>query len=366
MDSPITDYLLSTWERAKGLGQRSAVTLQEKRTILEHVALQLVERSQSHFDLRTVDAALHSMVPPLEVQREEIVDELLSSGLLRGSASGFSFVHKSFVEYFAARAIGARPQEAIRFVDTQGADEILVFACGLMDDVAPLIEAAIQKRRVVLAAKCISQGRTANSELMNYVVREFTREVGQPFVDLLARSAGGRGGQDPSARTSIELLHLFDSACDPRLANHERGARFEDFAVGFLGEAFKVVSRDLHTENGELDAVVEITRSDPFWIEFGGDALVECKNWTSNVPLKEVGAFLNKVTQGRVKLAFFVSVSGFTEDARRTLRNHAANVTAPLVVPITGEAIKSALMAGVILEEFFKDQIRSMKYLRKY
>lgn len=168
------------------------------------------------------------------------------------------------------------------------------------------------------------------------------------------------------ARSSIELLHSLDSALDPRLTNHERGARFEEFAVGFFNKTLKVVSRDLRTENGELDLIVEIIRSDPFWIEFGGDALVECKNWTSNVPLSEVGAFLSKVNQGRVKLAFFLSMSGFTEDARRTLRNHAANVTAALVVPLSGASIKKALMSDVILEEFLKEEIRAMKYLRKY
>ncbi len=127
-----------------------------------------------------------------------------------------------------------------------------------------------------------------------------------------------------------------------------------------------MVSRDLNTENGELDLVVELGRMDPFWFEFGGDALIECKNWSSNVPLKEVGSFVTKVNQGRVKLGFFVSVSGFTPDAIRTLRNNASNTSAPLVVPISGGEIKTALMRGEVLEEFFKKAIRSFKYLRKY
>jgi hypothetical protein len=68
----------------------------------------------------------------------------------------------------------------------------------------------------------------------------------------------------------------------------------------------------------------------------------------------------------RVKLAFFVSVSGFTDDAWRTLRNHATQMSTPLVVPLSGTEIKNALVDGAILEEFFKRAIREMKYLRKF
>jgi hypothetical protein len=81
--------------------------------------------------------------------------------------------------------------------------------------------------------------------------------------------------------------------------------------------------------------------------------------------LKDVATFLHKVTLGRVKLAFVVSMSGFTEDASRTLRNHASNVTLPLVVPITGAVMENALTSGTILEEFFKQRIRDTKYMRK-
>lgn len=172
------------------------------------------------------------------------------------------------------------------------------------------------------------------------------------------RSSRGKG------RSRKGLLQLFDSACDLCLEQHERGVRFEDFAEGFFSQVFRIVSRNLRTENGELDLIIENVRSDPFWMEFGGDVLVECKNWNSNIPVKEVGHFLSKVSQGRVKLAFFLSVSGFTEHARRTLRNQAASGAAALVVPLTGESIRCALISGVDLEEFLKNEIRGLKFLR--
>ena len=56
---------------------------------------------------------------------------------------------------------------------------------------------------------------------------------------------------------------------------------------------------DYNTENGEIDLVLELTRIEPFWADYGGEVMVECKNWNATVPLKEVGSFAYKVGQAR-------------------------------------------------------------------
>jgi hypothetical protein len=76
--------------------------------------------------------------------------------------------------------------------------------------------------------------------------------------------------------------------------------------------------------------------------------------------------FIAKVNQGRVKLAFFVSVSGFTADAEQRLRIQASNINMPLIVPIEGADLKEMLLKREYFEEFFKRKIREIKYLRKY
>ena len=367
--SDFTDYLLSSWDQAKGIGPRSQRTLEERHWLLERLALKLYKGSRLHFDhldLKAISKDLNADYVG-EESFENTVRWMESSGLLhRVSDSNYSFIHKSFLEYYTARAIRRDPTDVIRLLDREDSREIVVFSCGLIDDVAPLVEAAIDRGLVVLAARCLSNGRTRNRQLSEYVVREFTREIGQPFVDLLIR-INTPGTVEEVPEDDFDDIHdLWERAIDNDQPNHVKGSRFEDFSEAFFGSVFKVVSRDLNTENGELDIVIELGRMDPFWFEFGGDALIECKNWNSNVPLKEVGSFINKVNQSRVRLGFFVSVSGFTTDAIRTLKNNASNSTAPLVVPVSGSEIKTALMRGEILEEFFKDTIRAFKYLRKY
>jgi hypothetical protein len=367
--SDFTDYLLSTWEQRKGIGQRGSLTLDVKHRLLEQVATYLFERQQTHLNVGEFRKLILSTIAEFTtdgIDDTVTFNDLTSSGLVILDVNNtVCFAHYSFLEYYAARALRRQPSLLINLLSRPDAHGIIVFACGLMDDIAPLIEAAIEKRQVVLAAKCISYGRTSNDKLASYVIQEFTREIGEPFISLLIQTTAQRQETAPEDIYSI-LTSKWYRVLEQGIASHEKGKRFEEFASDFFGQVFKVVSRDLNTENGELDLVLEIVKSDPFWIEFGGDALVECKNLNSNSPLKEVGAFAHKVGQARVKLAFFVSVSGFTDDAKRTLRNQASNVNAPLVVPIEGKDIERAILKKELLEEFFKEMIRGIKYLRKY
>jgi len=150
------------------------------------------------------------------------------------------------------------------------------------------------------------------------------------------------------------------------LKSYEKGKRFENFIITLFSQLFKVVSHNLFTENGEIDVVLEITNQEPFWIEFGGDVFVECKNWNKNIPLNEVTKFCHKVSQARLKLGFIVSVNGFTNDAIRTLKNDACNINAPLVVPISGTDIEKSILKREKFDEFLKEKIRNIKYVRKY
>ena len=161
-----------------------------------------------------------------------------------------------------------------------------------------------------------------------------------------------------------ELLALLDTATNSDLPNHARGAAFEDFSEKLFGRVFKVVTRDFRTENGEIDLVLEIAGSGPWWADYGGDAFVECKNLNSGVPLHDVAAFVHKVSQARIRLGFVVSMSGFTSHAERTLRNSASNISQPLIVPLSGDKIRQALQRGDKLDQFLQGAVRDEKYLK--
>lgn len=79
-----------------------------------------------------------------------------------------------------------------------------------------------------------------------------------------------------------------------------------------------------------------------------------------------MATFTYKATRHKVKLAFFLSVAGFTSDAHRTMRNQAASSAEPLIVPLIGEDIERMLTRQEVFEEFLKERIREIKYLEKY
>ena len=219
--------------------------------------------------------------------------------------------------------------------------------------------------KLTIAANCLREGRTENRVLEAYVLDQFQRELGSELIKKLA------GGVIEEKRPQPESIHSLlrrqlAEVRDPDLPSHEKGKRFEEYAERFFRQTFNVVDVNRNTENGEIDLILENTGTDPFWTEWGGDIFVECKNWDTSRPLKETAVFSNKVRMSRGKLGFFVSVSGFTEDALRTLKNQVADRDAPLIVPITGESMESMLDHREKFDLYFRESIRKIKHLHKW
>ncbi len=127
----------------------------------------------------------------------------------------------------------------------------------------------------------------------------------------------------------------------------EKGKRLEEFAVELFGRVFKVVEKDLRTATEELDVVLEFPGRDPIWAQ-APTILVECKNWSAKVPQKEVSALATKGRLNACDLAFVLSVSGFTQDARMQARDHnlAEQAERRLVVLVSGADVEALRAAG--------------------
>ncbi|RVD46265.1 hypothetical protein EN812_18315 [Mesorhizobium sp. M4B.F.Ca.ET.169.01.1.1] len=51
---------------------------------------------------------------------------------------------------------------------------------------------------------------------------------------------------------------------------------------------FEIIDERYWTGAGEIDLIAEITLATPFWREFGGDVLIECKNWATRLAMEKV------------------------------------------------------------------------------
>ena len=368
----ICDFLLSSWDSWRGISERqNLLDIRSVHNLLETVAFDAFNDSKYLFpisDLRSALARQFETTGHSSDLIDPVIDQLLSSGILvKNNTDSVEFVHLTFMEFYAAKRLIQTPRRfgELLIGSAPAAKEIILFAAGMILDVSPLVESAVDRHELILAANCLREGRTENRALETYVLDQLKRELGSEFIRNLAESLTQERRPRPESIHSI-LSRQYSEIRDPELKSHEKGKRFEEFAVRFFCQSFHVVDSNRNTENGEIDIILENTGADPFWFEYGGDIFVECKNWDKSSPLKETAAFVNKVRMSRVRLGFFVSVSGFTENALRTLKNLVADKDAPLIVPISGEEIELMLEHREKFDLFFKDSIRKIKHLHKW
>ncbi len=155
-----------------------------------------------------------------------------------------------------------------------------------------------------------------------------------------------------------EMRSLWQKAQDKSNTSQERGSFLENFASNLFGRVFNVVHQNLNTETEELDLVLEYRRgSARIWAE-AQRSVVECKNWSSALPQKEISATGMKATLDNFRLVFFVSVSGFTRDARYQAERIRQKHRLSLVL-IGGSDIEEFLADDETVDDFLQGMHRN-------
>jgi HEAT repeat protein len=157
--------------------------LDERLWVLEKVAWELFPKRPevNQFGHREVLQALQQALKVLGLSTapDQLRNDLLKSGILveagldrRGQAR-FSFLHRSFLEYLAARALAGRVAEEgweaiVDLVDRKAWhpawQEVILFLAGELEDPAPLLELVSDETkddyfryRLALAARCLAE-----------------------------------------------------------------------------------------------------------------------------------------------------------------------------------------------------------------
>lgn len=359
------DLIYSTWELGKRIGRRSTITLQIKYQILENLALYLHESSNDVVSQAVFLSIISNTLKEFNVDDipESVIDEIVDGVVIQEVTQiSFSFGHRSFQDYFVARTIKTRPDRVLNVLNKQFSKSVVSFICDLIDDTTTIIERALVNEQTLLASRFVFYGHTASPSIIDKVDQQLEIKLGNPVNSISKANNLPENAEDIYS----DLLSKWNSFSTQGLSSQEKGRRFEEFVSDFCGQFFTVVKPHLLTKNGEFDLLLEINKRDPWWGEYGGDVLVECKNWKKNVPLNEVNNFITKIQLPRNKLAFIVSAGGFTECALDTIQKFSIKYEFPLLIPIDGNSIKTALINRNNFEEFFKERIRDIKYPRKY
>jgi len=162
-------------------------------------------------------------------------------------------------------------------------------------------------------------------------------EVGQRIAEVAARLSGW-GSETLDAL--VDAVETASSADDKGRTLEELCSRLFTSIPGF------VVTGRVRTETEEIDISVLNDSADPRLRREGALILAECKNWTGKCGKNEFVVFHAKLENRsqRCSLGFLISWNGFSGTVtKEMLRGSREQI---IVVPLTGEDIRSAVRSG--------------------
>jgi len=283
--------------------------------------------------------------------------------LVKHGPDALGFEYRSFQEFYLGRAL-ARDIAMLDRLPGTDLSEPLLFAAGLALDPVPAVLAAYRRYGVLLAAKCCAQPQQqqqpAQEALLRALLDDLGPELREPLRRLLPAVAETPPGiaEDEADDVFAELSELWVNLPREEASADARGRGLEQFAVTLFGGFFELVTVRHRHQVAEVDLICENHNVDPFWMPFGGDVWIECKNTSTKTSLEQVNVFLGKLSGTRHRLGFFLSTSGFTKDAIARLRQAGSSANSPLVAPISGEDVEVLLARRMEFQRFFKDRIR--------
>jgi hypothetical protein len=166
---------------------------------------------------------------------------------------------------------------------------------------------------------------------------EAADEVGQRIAEIAARLSGW-GSETLDAL--VDAVEKARSADDKGRTLEELSSRLFASVPGF------VVTGRVRTETEEIDISVLNDSAEPRLRREGALILAECKNWMGKCGKSEFVVFHAKLENRsqRCTLGFLISWNGFSDAiTKEMLRGSREHI---LVVPMTGEDIRSAVRSG--------------------
>lgn len=150
-----TDLMSGGWDLAKNIRRDTQFGSAPKLVFLRALASKMHEARKREFTERDLIHVGESLGSVFDQKSERIVDEILEDGLLQKNGDAYAYVHLSFQEYLAAKALvdpsGRRPQRVLR--QFLGGDnwwrEVLAFYVAIASN-AEEIHSWINRNRIAI------------------------------------------------------------------------------------------------------------------------------------------------------------------------------------------------------------------------
>jgi hypothetical protein len=198
--------------------------------------------------------------------------------------------------------------------------------------------------RIETAEKNLGAAYDAVRDIANELeeaAQQAADEVGKRIAEVAARLSGW----------GAESLDSLADAVETATSSDDKGRKLEELCSRlFLSvPGFSVTDR-VRTETEEIDISVINDSTEPRLNREGAVILAECKNWTRKCGKNEFVLFQQKLENRsrRCTLGFLISWNGFAETVTKEMLRGSREEA--LIVPLTGEDIRSAVRAKSFLD----------------
>jgi len=129
------DFLFTKWEKARGA---RIDAIWKKRALVKLAVYMQTESDYSTSEDETI-GQLRDVISGerVDFSSVDLLNEIVSSGVIKKEASGYTFWHASFQEYFASQLIIERIRKhegIIEFISNPSWEQVSIFASALFDD----------------------------------------------------------------------------------------------------------------------------------------------------------------------------------------------------------------------------------------
>ncbi|MEM9217464.1 MAG: NACHT domain-containing protein [Cyanobacteria bacterium P01_F01_bin.150] len=227
----------------------------EKRRVLQHLALHIQDHSEALKDRRSIKAdvareQIRQILPSLDIRVEKAGDILAEiverSGLFMEIDGGerYLFPHLTLQEYFAAAALKEDQNGLInRFqADPTAWREVTKLWCSLVNDSTTIVDAVYQ-RDAIAGFECLAEARTVEQALADQIINYFKHTLDQPqFDDTLAQAFGAVAANE-RLRGKAVFSFLEQVLLDTQAPKHRRISSASALSKTNLPRAVEVLLR---------------------------------------------------------------------------------------------------------------------------
>lgn len=227
----------------------------EKRRVLEHLALYTQEHQNELSDRRSLAASvvreqIRQVLPDLDIAEDEassILDEIAErSGLLREIDGGdrFLFPHLTMQEFFAATALKEDEDFLIERFRTDPAAwrEVVKLWCSLANDSTILVQ-AVHERDTLTSFECLAEARKIDQILADEIINRFEPLLDQPQTDETVMRAFGAVAANERGRGKAVFTLLERTLFDPQASSLRRYNAADSLSRTNLIKAAEVLLR---------------------------------------------------------------------------------------------------------------------------